>query len=160
MTRDPLTCVPETPLIEAARKMRDIHVSCIIAAEGRRGRGHPDDRRHHQPRSRRGAGAGDTRRAGHDGDPITLPPTALVADVLHTMVEKGITHMPVVETGKLVGILTQTDLTRFQATSSAALIQEIAAARTRRPLPRSCAAFPSFWCNWSRRRTRTRWSRA
>jgi CBS domain-containing protein len=33
MTRDPLTCLPATPLIEAARKMREIHVSCIIAAE-------------------------------------------------------------------------------------------------------------------------------
>ncbi len=31
MTRDPLTCAPDTPLIEAARKMRDLHVSCIIA---------------------------------------------------------------------------------------------------------------------------------
>jgi CBS domain-containing protein len=77
-------------------------------------------------------------------DPITLPPTALVADVLHTMVEKGITHMPVVEAGKLVGILTQTDLTRFQATSSAALIQEIAQHPTRRRWPRSCAASPSL----------------
>jgi CBS domain-containing protein len=77
-------------------------------------------------------------------DPITLPPTALVADVLHTMVEKGITHMPVVEAGKLVGILTQTDLTRFQATSSAALIQEIAQRPTRRRWPRSCAASPSL----------------
>jgi CBS domain-containing protein len=128
MTRDPLTCVPDTPLIEAARKMREIHVSCIIAAEDSVVKGILT--------------TGDiTSRAVAEGlaletpvakvmtaDPITLPPTALVADVLHTMVEKGITHMPVVEAGKLVGILTQTDLTRFQATSSAALIQEIAAA--------------------------------
>jgi CBS domain-containing protein len=96
MTRDPLTCAPDTPLIEAARKMREIRVSCIIAAEG----------------AVRGIlTTGDiTSRAVAEGlppetpvaevmtaDPITLPPTALVADVLHTMVEKGITHMPVVE---------------------------------------------------------------
>jgi CBS domain-containing protein len=128
MTRDPLTCAPDTPLIEAARKMREIHVSCIIATEAGAVRGILT--------------TGDiTSRAVAEGlaldtpvaqvmtaDPSTLPPTALVADVLHTMVEKGFTHMPVVEAGKLVGILTQTDLTRFQATSSAALIQEIAAA--------------------------------
>ncbi len=128
MTPNPLTCTPDTPLIDAARKMREIHVSCIIAAEGKAVRGILT--------------TGDiTSRAVAEGlapdipvsrimtpDPTTLPPSALVADVLHTMVEKGITHMPVVEGGDLVGILTQTDLTRFQATSSAALIQDIAAA--------------------------------
>ncbi len=128
MTANPLTCPPDTPLIEAARKMRGLRVSCIIAADGATVRGILT--------------TGDiTSRAVAEGlspdtpvaqvmtaDPITLPPTALVADVLHTMVEKGITHMPIVEAGKLVGILTQTDLTRFQATSSAALIRDIAAA--------------------------------
>ncbi len=128
MTPNPLTCLPNTPLIDAAKKMREIHVSCIIAAEGKSVRGILT--------------TGDiTSRAVAEGlppstpvsqimtaDPITLAPTSLVADVLHTMVEKGITHMPVVEAGDLVGILTQTDLTRFQATSSAALIQDIASA--------------------------------
>jgi CBS domain-containing protein len=108
--------------------MRGLGVSCIIAAEGSTVRGILT--------------TGDiTARAVAEGrppetpvaevmtrDPITLPPAALVADVLHTMVERGITHMPIVEAGKLVGILTQTDLTRFQATSSAALIRDIAAA--------------------------------
>jgi CBS domain-containing protein len=77
-------------------------------------------------------------------DPITLPPTALVADVLHTMVEKGITHMPIVEAGKLVGILTQTDLTRFQATSSAALIRDIAAAPDTATLARIVGRIPDL----------------
>jgi CBS domain-containing protein len=118
MTKGPLTCAPATPLIEAAGKMRDLGVSCIIATDG--------------PAVRGILTTGDiTSRAVAEvmtPDPITLPPGALVADVLHTMVEKGITHMPIVEAGRLVGILTQTDLTRFQATSSAALIRDIAAA--------------------------------
>lgn len=144
MTRDPLTCTPETPLIEAARKMREIHVSCIIAAEGGAVRGILT--------------TGDiTSRAVAEGlpletpvaqvmtaDPIALPPTALVADVLHTMVERGITHMPVVEAGQLIGILTQTDLTRFQATSSAALIQEIAAAPDTATLARIVGRIPDL----------------
>lgn len=129
MTPKPLTCTPDTPLIEAAQKMRDIRVSCIIICDGDRVAGILT--------------TGDmTNRAMAEGvshdtpvsqimtpDPITLSPTALVADVLHKMVERGITHMPVADGGKLVGILTQTDLTRFQATSSAGLIHEIAAAK-------------------------------
>jgi CBS domain-containing protein len=144
MTRDPLTCAPGTPLIEAARKMREIHVSCIIAAEEGAVRGILT--------------TGDiTSRAVAEGlpgdtpvaqvmtpDPVTLPPGALVADVLHTMVERGITHMPVVEAGRLVGILTQTDLTRFQATSSAALIQEIATAPDSAALARIVGRIPEL----------------
>jgi CBS domain-containing protein len=50
----------------------------------------------------------------------------------------------VVEAGKLVGILTQTDLTRFQATSSAALIQEIAAAPDTATLARIVRRIPEL----------------
>ncbi|WP_284264352.1 DUF294 nucleotidyltransferase-like domain-containing protein [Roseicyclus amphidinii] len=144
MTRGPLTCAPETPLIEAARKMRELGVSCIIACEGQSVRGILT--------------TGDiTSRAVAEGlpprtpvaqvmtpDPITLPPAALVADVLHKMVERGITHMPVVEGGRLVGILTQTDLTRFQATSSAALIHDIAAASDSAALARAARRIPDL----------------
>jgi CBS domain-containing protein len=77
-------------------------------------------------------------------DPIALPPSALVSDVLHAMVERRITHMPVVEGGKLVGILTQTDLTRFQATSSAALIREIADAQSCAELARIVGRIPQL----------------
>ncbi|MCU4653046.1 DUF294 nucleotidyltransferase-like domain-containing protein [Roseibacterium sp. SDUM158016] len=128
MTRDPLTCPPETPLIEAARKMREIHVSCIIAAEEGTVKGILTTGDIASRAVAEGVPFDTPVASVMTPDPITLPPTALVADVLHTMVERGITHMPVVEAGKLVGILTQTDLTRFQATSSAALIQEIASA--------------------------------
>ncbi|MCT4683531.1 MAG: DUF294 nucleotidyltransferase-like domain-containing protein [Roseicyclus sp.] len=144
MTRGPLTCAPETPLIEAARKMRELGVSCIIACEG--------------PSVRGILTTGDiTSRAVAEGlpprtpvaqvmtpDPVTLPPAALVADVLHKMVERGITHMPVVEGGRLVGILTQTDLTRFQATSSAALIHDIAAAADSAALARAAHRIPDL----------------
>ena len=55
---------------------------------------HPDDRRHHLSRRSRGAPPPETPVAEvMTPDPITLPPGALVADVLHTMVERGITHI-------------------------------------------------------------------
>lgn len=144
MTHGPLTCAPDTPLIDAARKMRELGVSCIIATEGEAVRGILT--------------TGDiTARAVAEGcppqtpvaqvmtpDPMTLPPTALVADVLHAMVERRITHMPVVAAGRLVGILTQTDLTRFQATSSAALIREITAAPDRTKLARIVGRIPEL----------------
>ncbi|MEM7721787.1 MAG: DUF294 nucleotidyltransferase-like domain-containing protein [Pseudomonadota bacterium] len=144
MTPTPLTCTPDTPLIEAAQKMREIRVSCIIVTDNDAVKGILT--------------TGDmTNRAMAEGltpdtpvsqimtaDPITLSPSALVADVLHKMVERGITHMPVADNGKLVGILTQTDLTRFQATSSAGLIHEIAAAKDSATLAKIVGRIPEL----------------
>jgi CBS domain-containing protein len=58
----------------------------------------------------------------------TLPPTALGSDVLHMMAEHGLGHLPVVEDGRLLGIVTQSDLMRFQARSSAFLVKDVARA--------------------------------
>ncbi|WP_224816069.1 DUF294 nucleotidyltransferase-like domain-containing protein [Hasllibacter sp. MH4015] len=146
MTPAPLTCRPDTPLIEAAGQMRDRHVSCIIATEAEDGpvrgilttgditaRAVAEGLDNHVP-------VGDIMTP----DPLTLPPSALVADVLHTMVERGITHMPVVEAGRLAGILTQTDLTRFQATSSAALIRDIVTAPDADAIAKVTAKIPEL----------------
>ena len=61
-------------------------------------------------------------------DPLTLPPDAIGSDVLHAMMERGIGHVPIVGPGGLVGIVTQTDLTRFQADSAAQLVGDAAGA--------------------------------
>ena len=60
---------------------------------------------------------------------LTLGPKALVTDVLHLMVERGIGHVPIVDGSKLLGIVTQTDLTRALAMSSADLVGRVAKAR-------------------------------
>jgi CBS domain-containing protein len=60
--------------------------------------------------------------------PQALPPSALGSDVLHLMAERRLGHLPVVAGGRLAGIVTQTDLTRFQSTTSAGLVAEAARA--------------------------------
>lgn len=74
-----------------------------------------------------GAGLpGDTPlRAVMTRDPVALAPSDLGSDILHLMLERRIGHVPVVEGGRLVGIVTQTDLTRFQAVSSAGLVRDV-----------------------------------
>ncbi len=63
-------------------------------------------------------------------DPVSLSPSAIGSDVLHTMMERRIGQVPIVTGGELVGIVTQTDLTRFQAISSAELVSKIASAES------------------------------
>ena len=145
MTRGPLTVRPETTVQDAAREMAGRGVSCILVTDA--------DQRllgivTTGDLSARALAAGlplDTPVAQvMTRDPLALPPRALVADVLQIMLERGIAHMPVVEAGALVGILTQTDLTRFQATSSAAVIQDITAAPDAETIARATAKIPEL----------------
>ncbi|MBF9036776.1 CBS domain-containing protein [Rhodobacterales bacterium HKCCE2091] len=144
MTPGPLTCPPDTPLQEAARMMRDARVSCIIVTEADRVRGIVTTRDLTNKALAEALPPETPVSAVMTPDPVALPPSALISDVLHAMVERGITHMPVIEAGTLVGILTQTDLTRVLATSSAALIEDIVRAPDAEALARSTARIPDL----------------
>lgn len=75
-------------------------------------------------------------------NPVTLAPGDLGSDILHVMLERRIGHLPVVENGRLVGMVTQTDLTRFQAVSSAQLVRDAALAGTVEELAAVTARIP------------------
>lgn len=74
--------------------------------------------------------------------PFTLGPEAIGSDVLHAMMEHRIGHIPIVEAGSLVGIVTQTDLTRFQAINSAELVSALARADNAEEMARVTAEIP------------------
>lgn len=129
LTREPLACGPETSVAEAARLMRDKRVSSLgVTDAAGRLLGVVTTRDL----------AGKVLAEGRDPatpvaevmtpDPVTLPPAALGSDILHLMLERRIGHLPITEDGRFVGMVTQTDLTRLQALSSAVLIRDIAAA--------------------------------
>ena len=142
MVPTPVTIGPAATLSEAAALMRDRNVSCLCVLDGDSLTGILT--------------TGDiTERAVAEGlpgdtpvsrimtaDPLTLPATSLGSDVLHMMLERGIGHVPVTEGGALAGIVTQTDLTRFQAVSSAGLIGEIARAPDAEAIARVTANIP------------------
>ncbi|MBM9596058.1 DUF294 nucleotidyltransferase-like domain-containing protein [Roseitranquillus sediminis] len=128
MSRSPATCPPETTVAEAARMMRDRRISSImvVGEAGLMGiitirditsRVVADD-----------VDLGQPVTAAMTPDPVSLPPDAIGSDVLHAMMERGIGHVPIVGTEGLLGIVTQTDLTRFQADSSALLVGDVASA--------------------------------
>jgi CBS domain-containing protein len=142
MAANPVTCTPRTPLVEAARLMRDRRISCLCVTE--------DDRlvgivtvRDFTNRALASALPVDTPVAEiMTAGPVTLPSSAIGSDVLHTMMERRLGHLPIVDAGRLVGIVTQTDLTRFQATTSARIVSDVAGAATPADLARSTAEIP------------------
>ncbi|MEL6644971.1 MAG: DUF294 nucleotidyltransferase-like domain-containing protein [Pseudomonadota bacterium] len=144
MTRDPLTCAPDTTILEAARMMRDARVSSLCVVEAGRlvgivtirdlsGRVLAENRPTDGPVS-----------TVMTADPETLPPTAIGSDVLHAMMELHIGHIPIAERGTLVGIVTQTDLTRLQAVNSAYLVGDISKAQDAEEIAKVTARIPQL----------------
>lgn len=144
MARSPVTVTPETPVAEAARLMRDRHISslCVTRDEALVGIVTTRDL------------TGRVLAEGLPGDtpvgtvmtvdPLVLSPDDLGSDILHTMLERRIGHLPVVADGRLKGVVTQTDLTRFQAVSSAQLVRDAAVANTSAELAQVTARIPKL----------------
>lgn len=128
MTADPAFCAPDTPIRAAAATMaaRNISSICIVQDNTFRGILTLRDLNRHVV-------AGDTPSDAPvatimTADPLALGTDALVTDVLHLMAERRIGHVPIVDGDRLIGIVTQTDLTRAQAMSSADIVRRVARA--------------------------------
>ncbi|NNE51744.1 MAG: cyclic nucleotide-binding/CBS domain-containing protein [Sulfitobacter sp.] len=144
MTRDPVICAPDTPIREAAAQMQAARISSICICDGDVFRGIVTVR---DMNGRVVAGGLDPAGpifTAMTANPLTLEPKALVMDVLHLMVERGIGHIPIVDDGRLVGIVTQTNLTRAQALSSADLVGRVAKATDAAAMARATTEIPAL----------------
>jgi CBS domain-containing protein len=107
--REPIFVSRDTPLRIAVRTMQDEHVTCLLVGEGRRLDGILTERNLLM------------RAAGRDLDgvkvgevmtpqPVTLRDHDTVAVAIHTMAQGSFRHVPLVEDGRVVGIVTAQDL--------------------------------------------------
>ncbi len=144
MAHNPATCPPATPVQDAARIMRDKRISslCVTDADGLVGIA--------TLRDISGKYVADAMSADTPvsqimtPNPTTLSPSDIGSDVLHVMMERGIGHIPICEGGRLVGIVTQTDLTHYQAVSSAELVRRIANANSAEDMAKVTAEIPQL----------------
>ncbi|MEZ5675756.1 MAG: DUF294 nucleotidyltransferase-like domain-containing protein [Thalassovita sp.] len=144
MARQPETCAPDTDIQTAARVMRDKRISSLCVTEGAALSGILTVR-DLSGKALAEALPLDTPVAQiMTRDPLTLAPGAIGSDVLHAMMEHRIGHIPICESRRLVGIVTQTDLTRFQAVSSAELVSEIAHATSAAEMAAVTARIPQL----------------
>jgi CBS domain-containing protein len=130
MARKPLICAPEDSVYRAARLMKEHHISSLGVVDQGRFVGIVTNRDLTNKVLAEGRDPATPIHAVMTADPISLPPDALGSDVLHVMLERRIGHLPVVRDGELLGMITQTDLTRFQAVSSAVLVRDLSTAET------------------------------
>lgn len=144
MARGPETCRLDDSAQTAAQKMRDRHISSICVMSGDQLTGIVTLRDISGKIVANGL-SGDTPVSQiMTADPVILSPSAIGSDVLHAMMERRIGHIPILDAGQLVGIVTQTDLTRFQAVSSAELVSRLASAETPQDMALVTAEIPNL----------------
>jgi CBS domain-containing protein len=144
MASDPVTCATGDTITQAAKLMRQHRISCLPVMQDNRLAGIVTL---HDINNRVVAEGLDTALPVSrimTADPETLPPSAIGSDVLHMMMERRFGHVPVVDQGKLVGIVTQTNLTRFQATNSASLVRDVVRAATPEDMAAVTARIPQL----------------
>lgn len=112
MTPNPQTITASTTLADAARLMRDLDVGSLpICVEDDKLTGMITDR---DIVVRCIAEDGDPRKvtAGwlSEGDPITVAVDDPMDDILNTMAEYQVRRLPVLEDGRLVGIISEADI--------------------------------------------------
>ena len=144
MTAEPVTCGPDTTIIEAAQLMKARRISSLGVVEGDRLVGIVTTRDLSNRVLAEGRDPSLPVSEVMTADPLALVPSSLGSDVLHMMLEHRFGHLPVVEGERLVGMITQTDLTRFQAVSSARLIRDVAQADDVAALGRITARIPQL----------------
>lgn len=125
--RPPVTCEPTLSVREAAERMRAANVSSVVVAgeplgiltdRDLRNRVLAEGRSHETPVA-----------AVMSAPAIVMPAGSLLGEVLLTMVERAIHHVPLVEAGCLVGILTDTDLIRHESQHPLFLPRQLERAR-------------------------------
>ena len=142
MASNPVTCTPDDSVNHAARLMRDRNISCLCVTDGEGKLAGILTLRDLVRVLAEGRPTGTPVARIMTQRPMGLPPSAIGADVLHLMMEHHIGHIPVIDGGRLVGIVTQTDLTRVQALSSAELVATLARASTAAEMAQVTARIP------------------
>ncbi|WP_170608236.1 DUF294 nucleotidyltransferase-like domain-containing protein [Ruegeria arenilitoris] len=144
MARDPATCPPDTPVQQAAKIMRDKHISSMCVTDSGDLQGIVTLRDIAEKFVVDAMDQNTPVSSIMTPDPVTLSPSDIGSDVLHVMMERGIGHIPISQAGQLVGIVTQTDLTHYQAVNSAELVRRISRADTAEEMAKVTEEIPQL----------------
>ena len=125
MTANPITIGTDATVTEAAAIMAERNISCILVTKNEQLVGilTSGDLAYRVVAAGRPLDTSVTEVM--TANPFTLGPEALGFDAMMAMMERAHTHLPVIANGKLIGILTNTNLVRKQAVSAPFLVRDI-----------------------------------
>lgn len=112
--RDPLWVTPGTTIRSAAETMRDERVSSLLVMTDGELVGIMTDRDLRNRVVAEGRDIDQPVREIMTVDPISAPVESMAFELLLSMVAKNIHHMPVTDAGRVVGLVSSTDLMRLE----------------------------------------------
>ena len=113
MTEEPYTVSPDTPLDEVATTMAEQNLGSLIVMERERMVGVLTFREILLAMAQRAGALGDLRVGDvMVRDPVTATPDMEVNELRRTMLDSGARYLPVVQDGKLVGVISFRDVAK------------------------------------------------
>ena len=104
---------PQAPVIEAIRLMADKGIGAVLVMDGTRLAGILSERDYARKIVLRDRSSRDTAVAAIMTDTVvTVSPAASVEDCLQLVTERRIRHLPVVDEGRVVGVISIGDLVK------------------------------------------------
>ncbi|SDJ51817.1 putative nucleotidyltransferase substrate binding domain-containing protein [Microbulbifer yueqingensis] len=144
VTRDPLALPPQTHLQEAARAMSERRVSSLLVKDGEQLLGIVTDRDLRSRALARGLPVHTPIRDIMTRDPKRIELDASVFDAVLAMTREGIHHLPVQEGGRVVGIITSSDLMLARENDPVYLVQHLSRQQDTESLAAITASLPSL----------------
>lgn len=142
LKKAPITVGPDTTITEAARLMTVRSVSALLVTEGERLIGILTDRDLRVKVVAGGMAASEPVSAIMTYDPVTIPGDRMAFEVAVEMTQSRFHHLPVVDEGRLLGMVTAGDLLRLEQANPTYLVGEIAQQTTLEGLKASAAKIP------------------
>jgi CBS domain-containing protein len=104
---------PDAPVLEALKLMAEHGVGALVVLEGERLAGVISERDYARKVILHGKSSSETPvREIMTGRVVTVTPAQTVADCMAVMTEKHFRHLPVIEDGRVVGVLSIGDLVK------------------------------------------------
>ena len=117
---------PNTPVIECVRKMAKEKVGAVIVLEGERLVGIFTERDALNKVLAVGMDPGSTNvSAVMTRDPYCFPPTTTVGDAMEVVTKRRFRHLPVVDNGRVLAVVSNRDLTRWLVKDQVEEVQEL-----------------------------------
>ncbi|WP_237058375.1 putative nucleotidyltransferase substrate binding domain-containing protein [Microbulbifer sediminum] len=144
VTSNPLSLPPETPLQAAARTMTEHRVSSLLVKDGEQLLGIVTDRDLRSRALARGLPVHTPIRDIMTCEPKRIELDASVFDAVLAMTREGIHHLPVQQDGKVVGIITSSDLMLARENDPVYLVQHLSRQQDVESLAAMTSSLPSL----------------
>jgi CBS domain-containing protein len=117
---------PDTPVTECVRLMTAEKIGALVVMDGDRLKGIFTERDALNKVLAAGLDPGSTKVSEvMTKDPYCIPPTTTVGDAMELITKRRFRHLPIVENGKLLAVVSSGDLTRWLVKDQMGEVQEL-----------------------------------